>query len=140
MTFFESCTHGNETSLGIVILRVVEMSQFEKIVYVCRVSGQRLHVRHEGNALWMRLGDAARLFGKRPAQLEKSLKYLRLNREIDEATDIKEMNSEPATADLLLNHRAVISLGYHLNFGRVPPFRDWCSETLQAHHRILELF
>jgi hypothetical protein len=65
---------------------------------------------------------------------------LRLNREIDEAADIKETNSEPATADLLLNHRAVISLGYHLNFGRVAPFRDWCSETLQARQRILALF
>ncbi|MCX4149774.1 MULTISPECIES: hypothetical protein [Paraburkholderia] len=140
MTFLESCTHGDETSRGIVTLRVVEMSQFEKIVYVCRVSGQRLHVRHDGNALWMPLGDAARLLGKRPAQLAKSLKYLRLNREIDEAADIKETNSEPATADLLLNHRAVISLGYHLNFGRVAPFRDWCSETLQARQRILALF
>jgi hypothetical protein len=140
VTFLESCTHGDETSRGIVTLRVVEMSQFEKIVYVCRVSGQRLHVRHDGNALWMPLGDAARLLGKRPAQLAKSLKYLRLNREIDEAADIKETNSEPATADLLLNHRAVISLGYHLNFGRVAPFRDWCSETLQARQRILALF
>lgn len=140
MTFLESCTHGDETSRGIVTLRVVEMSQFEKIVYVCRVSGQRLHVRHDGNALWMPLGDAARLLGKRPAQLAKSLKYLRLNREIDEAADIKETNSEPAKADLLLNHRAVISLGYHLNFGRVAPFRDWCSETLQARQRILALF
>ena len=82
----------------------------------------------------MRVEDASRLLGKKRPQVEKTLKYLRLSREIDEAADIIKVPSEPAKVDLLLNHRAVISLGYHLNFGRVAPFRNWCSQTLAELH------
>jgi hypothetical protein len=110
------------------------MSKSRTIVYPCQMSSQRLHVRHEDSSLWMQADDAARLFGKRRAQFEKTLKYLQLNREIDEVADVMRVGSDSATIGLWLNHRAVISVGYHLNFGRVPAFRDWCSKTLEALH------
>lgn len=106
------------------------MTQFQTFIYVCQFSGQRLSVRFDEKALWLCVNDVARPFGKKRSQLEKALKYLRLNREIDEIVDMIEFKLKLATLDLLLNHRAAISLGYYLNLGRVPPFRTWYSERL----------
>ena len=103
------------------------MTQFQTFIYACQFSGQRLSVRFDEKSLWPCVNDVARLFEKKRSQFEKALKYLRLNREIDGTVDMIEVKLKSATFDLLLNHRAAISLGYYLNLGCVPPFRTWCS-------------
>lgn len=75
----------------------------------------------------MHVDDAARLFGKKRSQFESALRNLQLRREVDEAVDLLRLSDKLAETTLYLSHRAIISLGYSLNFGRVSAFRIWCS-------------
>ncbi|WP_175720147.1 hypothetical protein [Burkholderia anthina] len=106
------------------------MKQSRTSTYTCPVSGQRIRVRHESGSLWMHADDAARLFGKKRAQFESVLRNLQQRREVDEEVDLLRLSNKRAETTLYLSHRAIISLGYSLNFGRVSAFRIWCSTQL----------
>lgn len=79
----------------------------------------------------MRADDAVRLFGKKRAQFERALRNLQLRHEIDETVDFLQLSDKFTEATLYLSHRAVISLGYSLNFGRASTFRIWSFAQLQ---------
>lgn len=112
------------------------MKQSSTFVYVCPVSGQCIRFQHQDGALWTHAHDVVRLFGKKRPQFERALKYLLLTREIDETVDVMEATGRSASVEFRLNHRAVISLGYQLNFGRVSPLRDWFFANLQCETNV----
>lgn len=112
------------------------MKQSSTFVYVCPVSGQCVRFQYEDGALWTHANDTIRLFGKKHTQFMRTLKYLLLSREINETADVVETTGKSVSDEIRLNHRAVISLGYHLNFGRVSPLRDWCFAKLQLQTEV----
>ncbi len=78
----------------------------------------------------MQADDVVRLFGKKRTQFDSALRNLQLRREVDETVDFLRSSGKFAEATFFLSHRAIISLGYSLNFGRVSAFRIWCSTQL----------
>jgi len=77
----------------------------------------------DGKAVWVRQQQVAHLFGASQQQLTSTLRRLKALGEIDDKFDLRTAGAN----GLLLGHRAVTALGYHLNFCCATAFREWCA-------------
>jgi hypothetical protein len=99
------------------------MTQHDCVQYTCGRSGRSISAHDDGDAIWVREQHVAHLLGASAQQLASTLRRLRALGEIDDAVDLKTADSD----GLLLGHRAVTALGYHLNFCCATAFREWCA-------------
>jgi hypothetical protein len=94
--------------------------------YVCTSSSRRIIGQLDENTAWFDLRQVAYLFG---VNLEKATKFLRqadTTGDIAAVIDVRVLNR----CNCLLSHRAVLSVGYHLDYGRTTAFRRWCATGL----------
>jgi hypothetical protein len=99
------------------------MNQHDCIRYTCGRSGRSILAHVDDHAIWVREQQVAHLLGASAQQLSSTIRRLRALGEIDDKVDLKTADSD----GLLLGHRAVTALGYHLNFCCATAFREWCA-------------
>jgi hypothetical protein len=94
------------------------------VEYICTSSGRTIRGRVEGNAAWFEFHQVAHLYGVTREQAAKLLRQVGATGEIELATDLRQTGQRGH----LLSHRAVVAVGYHMNYGRATAFRRWCAE------------
>lgn len=98
------------------------------VEYVCTTTSRTLVGKLDQDAAWFDMNHVAHLFGIRPDRAAKLLWQVGVTGEIDVERDVRWRDREQR----LLSHRAVMSVGYHVNFGRTTAFRNWCAACLGA--------
>ncbi|AQH01411.1 hypothetical protein A9R05_21520 [Burkholderia sp. KK1] len=96
------------------------------VQYTCARSSNRINGSLEGDAAWFEFHHVAQLFGVRLEQATKVLRIASARGEVAQAIDVRNSGSK----DYHLSHRAVIAVGYHLDYGRATAFRYWCAAEL----------
>ena len=96
------------------------------VEYVCTTTSRTLVGKVDQDAAWFNMTQVAHLFGIRPDRAAKLLWQVGATGDIDAERDVRWPDHEPC----LLSHRAVVSVGYHVNFGRTTAFRNWCASSL----------
>jgi hypothetical protein len=101
------------------------------VQYVCTTTSRTLLGKLDQDAAWFDMTHVAHLFGIRPDRAAKLLWQVGTTGDIDAEKDIRRSDHEQC----LLSHRAVMSVGYHVNFGRTTAFRNWCASSIGALRR-----
>jgi|GEM_PF-3507996 hypothetical protein len=96
------------------------------IKYVCASSSRKIDGRLDENTAWFEFHQVAHLFGM---SLELAAKLLRQASTIGDIEAAKDVRSS-ARCKCLLSHRAVVAVGYQVNYGRATAFRHWCASGL----------
>lgn len=96
--------------------------------YVCASSSRKINGTIDENTAWFEFRQVAYLFGM---NLEKAAKFLR---QADTTGDIEATNDVRSSDGgiCLLSHRAVVAVGYQVNYGRATAFRRWCASGLSV--------
>ncbi|SEJ37290.1 hypothetical protein [Paraburkholderia diazotrophica] len=101
------------------------------VEFICTASSRTIRGRLEGNAAWFEFHQVAHLYGVKREQAAKLLRQVGATGEIDLATDVRQADHRGH----LLSHRAVVAVGYHMNYGRATAFRRWCAEFAALLHK-----
>ena len=115
----------------LITLRRGGVCTMRSVKYVCASSSRKIDGRLDGNTAWFEFREFAYLFGM---NLERADKMLR---QADAIGDIKAENDLRSSdrGKCLLSHRAVVAVGYRVNFGRATAFRHWCASGLSVQLR-----
>jgi hypothetical protein len=95
------------------------------VQYVCATTSRTLLGRLDQDAAWFGMHHVARLFGIKSERAATLLWQVGVTRDINADQDLRW----PGDDRCLLSHRAVMSLGYHVDFGRTTAFRKWCASS-----------
>jgi hypothetical protein len=98
------------------------------VQYVCNSSGRIIHGELNENAAWFTFHQVAHLFGIKPEKAAKLLWQVGATGQINADSDVKRCRRRK----YMLSHRAVVAIGYHMNYGRATAFRNWCASELPA--------
>jgi hypothetical protein len=98
------------------------------VQYVCASSSRTIHGKLDEDTAWFEFHQVAHLFGTRPDKAAKVLRQVDATGEINAAQDVVRTDK----SQCYLNHKAVLALGYHMNYGRATAFRKWCASALPA--------
>lgn len=99
-----------------------------RVQYVCNSSSRTIHGKLNENAAWFDFHQVAHLFGIKPEKAAKLLWQVGATGEINADIDVKQCDR----SKYLLSHRAVVAVGYHMNYGRATAFQKWCASELTA--------
>jgi hypothetical protein len=103
-----------------------------KIVrYVCASSSKKIDGSLEENTAWFELHQVAHLFDMSLEQATKLLRQTGTTGDIVAARDVRSSDR----CKCLLSHRAVVAVGYQVNYGRATAFRLWCASGLAVLFR-----
>jgi prophage antirepressor-like protein len=91
--------------------------------YICASSNRTLRGIVDHHTVWFEFHEVAHLFGTNLEQAAKLLRRVDATGEIDAAIDVRRSDLRRC----LLSQRAVVSVGYHMNYGRATAFRRWCA-------------
>ena len=101
------------------------------VKYVCAATSRALLGELEQGTAWFDMKQVAHLFGTRLDKAMKLLWQVGATGEIDVERDVRWSGCRQC----LLSHRAVMSVGYHVNYGRATAFWKWCISGLVASQR-----
>ena len=96
--------------------------------YVCASSSRKIAGTLDQNTAWFEFRQVAYLFGM---NLERAAKFLRqadMTGDIEAAKDVRSSDRSMC----LLSHRAVVAVGYQVNYGRATAFRHWCASDMSV--------
>jgi prophage antirepressor-like protein len=72
---------------------------------------------------WFEFNDVAHLFGTTAQRTAKFLQQAGTTGDIEPAKDVRSSDRSAC----MLSHRAVVAVGYLINYGRATAFRHWCA-------------
>jgi hypothetical protein len=101
------------------------------IQYVCASSSRTMNGRLDESTAWFEFDQVAHLFGMSAQQATKLLLQAGTTGDIEPAKDVRSS----AICKCMLSHRAVLAVGYLINYGRATAFRQWCASGLLALFR-----
>ena len=101
------------------------------IKYVCASSSRKIDGRLDENTAWFEFRQVAYLFGMKLEQAAKILRHADTTGDIEVARDVRSSDG----CKCLLSHRAVVAVGYQVNYGRATAFRHWCAAGLSVPFR-----
>jgi hypothetical protein len=96
------------------------------VKYVCTSSSRKLDGTLDESTAWFEFNQVAHLFGISPQQAAKLLQQAGTTGDIEPAKDV----SSSDRCKCMLSHRAVVAVGYLINYGRATAFRRWCASGL----------
>ena len=96
------------------------------VQYVCASSSRKIDGRLDGNTAWFEFRQVAQLFSMNLEQTAKLLRQACATGDIEPAKDVRSSDR----CKCLLSHRAVVAVGYQVNYGRATAFRHWCASIL----------
>jgi hypothetical protein len=99
--------------------------------YVCASSSRKIDGRLDENTAWFEFHQVAHLFGMSLEQAAKLLRQAGATGDIEPAKDVRSSDR----CKCLLSHRAVVAVGYLVNYGRATVFRHWCASGLAVLFR-----
>ncbi len=96
------------------------------VEYICASSSRKLDGRLEESTAWFDFNQVAHLFGVSSQQAVKLLQQASATGDIEPAKDVRSSDR----CKCMLSHRAVVAVGYLINYGRATAFRHWCASGL----------
>ena len=96
------------------------------VKYVCASSSRKLEGRLDESTAWFEFNQVAHLFGANPQQAAKLLQQAGTTGDIEPENDVRSSDR----CKCMLSHRAVVAVGYLINYGRATAFRHWCASGL----------
>lgn len=96
------------------------------VKYVCASSSRKIDGRLDENTVWFEFRQVAYLFGMNLEQAAKVLRRADTTGDIEAEKDVRSSDRDQC----LLSHRAVVAVGYQVNYGRATAFRHWCASGL----------
>jgi prophage antirepressor-like protein len=100
----------------------------QTVHYKCAWSSRKIEGTIDDRAAWFEFRQVAYLFGMKLERAAKLLRHAGVTGDIEPAEDIR--SSDRCTC--ILSHRAVVAIGYQVNFGRATAFRHWCAADLNT--------
>lgn len=97
-----------------------------KVQYICTCSSRTILGRLDHNAAWFEFHQVAHLFGMKLERAAKFFRQVVATGEVDIEMDVRLSER----SGCLLSHRAVVAVGYHMNYGRATAFQRWCASEL----------
>ncbi|SAL62697.1 hypothetical protein AWB68_03319 [Caballeronia choica] len=101
------------------------------VKYVCASSSRTIDGRLDENTAWFEFRQVAHLFDMNLEQAAKVLRQAGATGDIEAAEDVRSSDR----CKCLLSHRAVVAVGYQVNYGRATAFRHWCASSLTVLFR-----
>lgn len=101
------------------------------VKYVCAASNRKIEGRLYGSTAWFELRQVAHLFGMSLERASKILRHASTTGDIEPEKDVRSSDR----CKCLLSHRAVVAVGYQVNYGRTTAFRHWCASGLDVLFR-----
>jgi hypothetical protein len=98
----------------------------KSVKYVCESSSRSIVGRLDGNTAWFEFRQVAYLFGMNLERAGKVLRQADATNDIEMANDVRPSDHSKC----LLSQRAVVAVGYRVNYGRATAFRRWCATGL----------
>jgi hypothetical protein len=96
------------------------------VKYVCASSCRGINGTLDESTAWFDFHQVAHLFGTSLEQATKLLRHAGATGDIEPAKDVRSSDR----CKCLLSHRAVVAVGYQVNYGRATAFRHWCASGL----------
>ncbi|SAK81114.1 hypothetical protein AWB79_05280 [Caballeronia hypogeia] len=96
--------------------------------YVCASSSRKIDGTLDDKTAWFEFRQVAYLFGMNAQQATKFLRQADTTGDIDATKDVRSSDHGVC----LLSHRAVVAVGYQVNYGRATAFRRWCASGLSV--------
>jgi hypothetical protein len=96
------------------------------VKYICASSSRKIDGKLDEDTAWFEFHQVAHLFGMSLEQAAKVLRQAGMTGDIEAAKDVRSSGR----SNFLLSHRAVVAVGYQVNYGRATAFRHWCASGL----------
>lgn len=103
----------------------------KSVTYVCTSSSRKIDGRLDESTAWFEFHQVAHLFDMSLEQAAKLLRQAGVTGDIEAAKDVRASDR----CKCLLSHRAVVAVGYQVNYGRATAFRHWCASGLAVLFR-----
>jgi hypothetical protein len=103
----------------------------KSVQYVCTSSSRKIDGRLDESTAWFEIHQVAHLFGMSLERAAKLLRQAGTTGDIEPAEDLRWSHR----CICLLSHRAVVAVGYQVNYGRATAFRYWCASDLTVLFR-----
>ena len=101
------------------------------VKYVCASSCRRINGKLDESTAWFEFHQVAHLFGMSLELATKLLRQAGTTGDIEPAKDVRSSDR----CKCLVSHRAVVAVGYQVNYGRATAFRHWCASGLAVLFR-----
>lgn len=101
------------------------------VKYICASSSRKLDGRLDESTAWFEFNQVAHLFAMSAQQAAKLLQQAGTTGDIEPAKDVRSSDRSKC----MLSHRAVVAVGYLIDYGRATAFRHWCASGLAVLFR-----
>lgn len=111
-----------------------ETKKNEIIIYKTSKDDVHLEVRFEGETLWLRQNEIARLYGKDRSVITRHINKIFSDKEVDKKSNVQFMhipNSDKPVAFYSLD--MILAVGYRTNSARAIDFRKWATNVLKKY-------
>ena len=106
----------------------------EIIIYQTSKKEVELEVRFEGETVWLRQDEIAKLYGKERSVVTRHINKIFADKEVDKKSNVHFMhiaNSDKPVA--FYNLDVILAVGYRTNSSRATHFRRWATNVLKSY-------
>src|SRR4030067_124356 len=106
----------------------------EIIIYQTSKKEIELKVRFEGETVWLRQDEIAKLYGKERSVVTRHINKIIADKEVDKKSNVHFMhiaNSDKPVA--FYNLDVILAVGYRTNSSRATHFRRWATNVLKSY-------
>jgi len=111
-----------------------EFKKGEIVIYKTSKNEVELQVRFEGETVWLRQDEIAKLYGKERSVITKHINKIFADREVDKKSNVQFLhiaNSDKPVA--FYNLDVILAIGYRTNSSRAIQFRIWATNVLKNY-------
>ena len=111
-----------------------EFKKGEVVIYKTSKNEVELQVRFEGEAVWLRQDEIAKLYGKERSVITKHINKIFADKEVDNKSNVQFLhiaNSDKPVA--FYNLDVILAVGYRTNSSRAIHFRIWATNVLKNY-------
>ena len=106
----------------------------EIIIYQTSKKEVELKVRFEGETVWLRQDEIAKLYGKERSVVTRHINKIFTDKEVDKKSNVQKMhiaNSDKPVAFYSLD--VILAVGYRTDSSRAIHFRRWATNVLKSY-------
>lgn len=111
-----------------------EIKKGEIVIYKNPQNDIEVNVRFEGETVWLRQEEIAKLFGKERSVITKHINKIFTDKEVDKKSNVHFLhipNSDKPVAFYSLD--VILAVGYRTNSARAIHFRKWATKILKNY-------
>lgn len=109
-------------------------SKGEIVIYKTSKNEVELQVHFEGETVWLRQDEIAKLFGKERSVITKHINKIFADKEVDKKSNVQFLHIQKSDKSVAFYSLDVIlAVGYRTNSSRAIHFRKWATNVLKTY-------